>query len=319
MQKLVIHAGIHRTGTTALQTLLFANRQELAHRGFSYPFQKKNHQELAWQLHRGDLTGEAFADMLAASQKSAEDIILLSAEDLSIHKRLNWLAAVKARFDVTAYFYLRRQDHWLNSWYNQHLKWPFDRTKSVMTPQQFLGCLADFYWINYEMTLGKWADALGRERLVVSAVEPGQVTDVLADFCRQNGIPLAELRRDETVPNDSLPVQSLGILRHMNRHVLTTRERNVLNTALRSALGDAVTEVKTPYSPEERNEMIDHFAASNRAVAQRYFGRDELFLAPRPANGEIPFDFEKISQDELLEKWVAPLLRWLLKNPGRQV
>ena len=58
-------------------------------------------------------------------------------------------------------FYLRRQDHWLMSWYNQHVKWPFDREKSRMDPQAFLATLEDFHWLDYERLLGRWSAVLG--------------------------------------------------------------------------------------------------------------------------------------------------------------
>ncbi len=50
---LVIHAGIHRTGTTSLQRFLAENRAALAGRGVGYPGEENNHQALAWALHRG--------------------------------------------------------------------------------------------------------------------------------------------------------------------------------------------------------------------------------------------------------------------------
>ena len=51
--ELVLHAGIHRTGTTSLQRLLAKNRAALAAEGIAYPGEGQNHQPLAWELFRG--------------------------------------------------------------------------------------------------------------------------------------------------------------------------------------------------------------------------------------------------------------------------
>ena len=75
--------------------------------------------------------------------------VVLSGEDFSIHTDLRWLAAVVARHETRAIFSLRRQDHWVMSWYNQHVKWPFDPRKSRMDPVAFLDTIADFHWLDY--------------------------------------------------------------------------------------------------------------------------------------------------------------------------
>ena len=108
--------------------------------------------------------------------------MILSGEDFAIHEDLGWLAPVAARHEVEAVFYLRRQDHWLMSWYNQHVKWPFDRAKSRMDPQAFLATLEDFHWLDYERLLGRWSAVLGEGRVAVAVLEKGQVEDATADF-----------------------------------------------------------------------------------------------------------------------------------------
>ena len=50
--QLVIHAGVHRTGTTSLQRALEKARPALAARGIVYPGTETNQQALAWALHR---------------------------------------------------------------------------------------------------------------------------------------------------------------------------------------------------------------------------------------------------------------------------
>ena len=70
------------------------------------------------------------------------------------------------------------------SWYNQHVKWPFDRQKSRMDPAAFLTTIEDFHWLDYERLLARWSTVLGRSasasvssRRARSRTRP---TDVLA-------------------------------------------------------------------------------------------------------------------------------------------
>ena len=195
--KLVIHAGIHRTGSTSLQRTLARNRAALAARGVAYPGEGQNHQPLAWSLHRGQSGAEAVLALAAEARAAGAGLAVLSGEDFAIHRDLGWLAAVAAEVETRAVFYLRRQDHWLMSWYNQHVKWPFDPVKSRLDPQAFLAAIDDFYWIDYARLLGRWSAALGEGRVAAAVLETGQVEDVTTDFLARLGIDAAGLELDE--------------------------------------------------------------------------------------------------------------------------
>src|SRR4051812_46679753 len=121
--RLIIHGGIHRTGTTTLQRFLAGNRDTLLKQGILYPFEAVSHQRLAWDVFAGRKTGEDVLSQLqsaAAEMSTSPAVILLSGEDFCIHKDLGWLGPLRANFEVEVVFYLRQQDDWLMSWYNQH-------------------------------------------------------------------------------------------------------------------------------------------------------------------------------------------------------
>ena len=100
--RVVIHAGIHRTGTTSLQRFLAANRAGLAAQGFGYPGDEVHHQSLAWALKRGQAgTAEALALVAAADPA---DTVILSGEDFSIHEDLRWLEGLAAEHETRAVF-----------------------------------------------------------------------------------------------------------------------------------------------------------------------------------------------------------------------
>ena len=117
---------------------------------------------------------------------------------------LGWLAAVAARVDTRAVLYLRRQDHWVMSWDNQHVKWPFDRTKSQdrsrRVPRHARGLpLARLRAAAQTLERGARAGP-GR----VAVLERGQVEDATADFLARlgdrRGRPRARRRAGQRQP-----------------------------------------------------------------------------------------------------------------------
>lgn len=310
--RVLIHAGIHRTGTTNLQIHLSANRDGLAAQGVAYPGEARDHQALAWAILRRE-AGAPEARALVESAAPA-GTVLLSGEDFALHEDLGWLRDLARAHDVRAVLYLRRQDDWLNSWYNQHVKWPFNRAKSRMSPGRFLKAIDDFPWIDFDRLLDRWARALGEDRVAPAVVEPGQVEDVTADFCARAGVDMAPLTRPEARSNDSLPPHVLEIARHLGLFEMSTPERIRVNEALRKGLAAHAGPARTVFSPAQRNAVLDRFEASNRAAARRWFGRDALFLAPRPGPDEPWARLPEIDRDTLLRDWIAPVVRELARR-----
>lgn len=308
--KLVIHAGIHRTGTTSLQGFLADNREVLLRHGVTYPGEGRNHQPLAWSLKQG--RGKA-ADVEDAAGTGGT--VVLSAEDFCIHTDMRWLKELSGRHDIRVVFYLRRQDHWIMSWYNQHVKWPFDRRKCRMGKAEFLDTIGDFHWLDYAVLLDRWGEVLGAENVSAAVVEPGQVENVIEDFITRLGIPSDGLDLAATRKNDSLPVHLLEIARSLGMFDLPPNGRTRVIRALRAGLAHKTQEAKTVYSPEERLRVLERFEASNRAVAERVFGRGKLFLEPPPRPDEPYFSFPEISHQELLQEWIAPVVKELSARP----
>ncbi len=311
--KVVIHAGIHRTGTTSLQGYLSDHRAILPTHGVIYPGDERNHQSLAWSLKQGRCNA-ADVEALIRTQ-GGKGTVVLSAEDFCIHTDLSWLKDLSCVHDVHVVFYLRRQDHWIMSWYNQHVKWPFDRLKSKMGKREFLDSIGDYHWLDYATLIERWTAMLGAGNVSAAVVEPGQVENVIEDFATRIGIPHEKLPADVSRKNDSMPVHLLEVARNLGLFDLAPKARIRLIQALRASLEHKAQSATTVYSPEERNLILKRFEQSNRSVAQRMFGRDSLFLEPSPRPDEPYFDFPKISQELLLQEWITPVVRELAERP----
>jgi hypothetical protein len=309
--RLTLHIGIHRTGTTGLQRGLAANRDRLTAQGKCYPFKGTNHQDFAWALHRGKMSGEDLVKKLEAY--AAESHIILSGEDFCIHHDLGWLPPLKEIYDVEAVVYLRRQDHWLMSWYNQHVKWPFSRRHSVMTPGEFLGCLDEFYWLDFDRMLALWEGALGRQKVHVRIIERGQVSDAIGDFFTLTGIDASRLRLEDTLQNDSLPTEMLEYVRAAGMYDIKNPERVAIIEFLQGVAKSAGLKAKTVYTAAERQGVLDRFARSNAAVARHWFGRDALFLENPPDDGGLYVEGTLAAHGDYDD-----LMRRAIKALGRQ-
>jgi hypothetical protein len=306
----VIHAGIHRTGTTSLQLFLEGNRSALRERGILYPGETRNHQPLAWSLKRNPKDTTEIRKFLDSDPDTKT--VLLSAEDFCIHTDLRWLKEIAGTCKTQAVFNLRRQDHWLMSWYNQHVKWPFDRNKSKMDKTEFLESIGDFHWLDYAALLQRWSMVLGEENVSVAVVEKHQVVDVVDDFVKRLGTPRDGLVFDDQRLNDSLPVHILEVARHLGMFDLPPKARIQLIRALRVGLANKSQPAGTVYSPEERNRVLQRFHTSNQEVARKFFGRDALFLEEPPAPDAPYFHFPQMDRQEFMREWINPVLKHLL-------
>jgi hypothetical protein len=313
--RLTLHAGIHRTGTTTVQRFLAENRAMLLRQGVLYPFDTVNHQKLAWEVFSGRRSGEDVAAQLKAlADRAKPDRLLMSGEDFCIHKDLRWLEPVRRLFEIEAHFYLRRQDLWLMSWYNQHIKWPFDKRKSRMSADEFLQTIDDYYWLNFHWLAENWASAIGRENVHLHVFET--TSDSVSDFCRHAAIDTARAAPGGRVENSSLPPQILEFVRHFEVHSFAPGERTRFLNAVRKVCQEQAYTASNLYSPAIRNLILARFAETNRRVAEEYLGIPDgrLFAEDRVAESEPSVSSQLPESEELMERLVVPLVRAIVTS-----
>jgi hypothetical protein len=277
-KKLLIHAGVHRTGTTVIQTVLAKNASQLKQRGIFYPQYYNqpdagNHTRLAWDLNSNKTDEVALRQWAKEISRRRARVVILSAEDFSILKDLWFLDCFLETFDVEAIFYLRRQDDWLNSWYNQHVKWPFDARLCRSTPTEFLAHLDEFHWIRYFDLLERWSAKLGKERVRVRVFEAGQIENPVADFWDLCGVdfPLETGYR----LNASVPVDQLELLRRLG---MLQFSPNVRYQIIR-ALGELPNSgMYNAFPASIRRLVLDRYTTQNQKVAEQYLGRTDKIL-----------------------------------------
>lgn len=307
--RILIHAGVQRTGSTALQRFLTMNRGRLMKLGFRYPGGRKTHHRLSHALRRGEAGAE---EMLAIDPpETGARTVILSAESFCQHADLGWLAEVRRRRHVEVVFYLRRQDHWIASWYNQNIRVPFDRRLATATPDRFLRQIGTFHWLDYAALIDRWSKALGPDAVSARIVEPGQVDDVVTDFCVLAGFDGTAMEHPGERRNASLPVHLIEIARCLELSGLEPAARARVEAALRTTLAHKAAPGAALLSPAQRKTILARYETSNAALAAQRFGRESLFLEPPPADDAPVFAFPDLDRETLLREWIAPVVRAL--------
>lgn len=278
-KRLIVHMGVHRTGTTAIQETLKKNRSSLLEQGVLYPrlFGEDAHIALPGRLKKRRLSAKMLREEIKKADTDETHTVILSAEDFCTLKRFTFLRELQKEFDVEVVLYLRRQTEWLESWYNQHIKWPWDRRFSSISVEKFLKKSWRFYWMDYYKLLRRIERVVPRDNICVKTMEAQGVVDSGADFFAYAGIDVQRLDKAEEA-NASLTSMQIEVLRHLDLIDRDSKERWKLISALKQMRLAGDDGSKIILNDAQAEKIAKRFARSNRLVAQHYFGRSALFM-----------------------------------------
>ncbi len=233
--RIVLHIGLEKTGTTSIQAHCQRHAQALRAQGILYPSDlgPGNHVDLATAFAAFELTGDmrlragvgteaelaSFGAQVVARLKrqvarARPRCLLLSNEHLSSRcygAEIGRLRDMLAGFsdDVRVLVYLRRQDRAVLSLYSSYLKGQGTRDLAHMA--------AGTPWLDYRALLARWADAFGRDRLVVRRFPPPRGS-LIEDFSAAAGLPPLPEVPDDTRANRSLDPRQRGAAGAAQRH-----------------------------------------------------------------------------------------------------
>ena len=314
---LYLHIGAHRTATSSIQEFLQANFDALLGQGVFHPYGVARHNDLMKKIFSGARKVEDIArtlDSRATQRNPAIDRITLSDEDISMREDLTALAAFREHFDVKILFSLRRQDLWLESWYRQNVKWQWDPLLAHCSFNDFMARRETFHWIDYDAFLKKLEALFGRENILLSVFEKSQMPGgPVAEFCRRIGIEDRSGFTDPPHANASVSGEVTEFMRHLPLDLLDTPTRVAVQRELlrldQDFLEHSDARSDLLLDRPAREAVMQRYAAGNRAVAQRYFDREELFLEDLPP-ADAPLARLRLPEDSgtLIEQYVGPLL-----------
>ena len=188
---LFIHIGFGKTGTTAIQDFLFANRNQLLENRLIYPetgLEGSGHHGLSplgCQSLSDDLQ-KAYRFLCDQLNANSQSSMLLSSENYSfMHKDcIRHLGNLFAKQNVNIIFYVRSQPRLIESTYLQWQKVGVD----------YLGSIDRFFQVHQEafdfmVRIEPWIEAFGEDSIRVRLYDERIIgKDVRVDFLRLIGI-----------------------------------------------------------------------------------------------------------------------------------
>lgn len=314
---LYLHSGVHRTATTSFQGFMFRNFRDLMARGIFYPYRVRRHVALMDRLmpRRPEVAPQSVAEVAAEMKRRAEaksqelDRIVLSDEGMSVRHDLSPLAAFGEHFDVRVIFAMRRQDLWLESFYQQNVKFQWDPDLAHATLEEFLARRGRFHWIDYDARVEMLEEVFGPKNLELVVFEKENMPGgPVAELCRRIGLEDLSGLSDPPHANYSLSLEMLEVLRHLPLDQMEGPVRQqVINACTRVAPGRGDSNLLL--SSERRAAILEEHAASNARLARRRFGRNALFTEPLPpANAPLTRPELPASPEALLEEILGPVL-----------
>lgn len=330
--KLFLHIGTHKTGSTAIQQLLWSNRDNLAAQGILYPDLKMGthaHHEFAWATGIGpqrpknrprirSWTDQIFSlgadrvDSGSASKRRHTPIhtVVLSSEEFEFVQNTAELRHLAELFDARIVAYLRKQDHYLESSYNQQVRMYGIRFPGSI--YQFAFTINPFARYNFRLLLQRWETIFGRENIIVRPYgTTGTGSDIRADFLHIIGASTAEMNFPEVEverDNVSLHAAALPYLARINEVNLPPPVHRQVILALHEMIPRVANARLLQY--EETTRFYQSFEKSNEWVFKRYLGStaDPFAELIRDEGNEQYIDHNDIDNDllfRLLQQYQA--------------
>lgn len=315
---LYLHIGAHRTATTSTQKYLRLNANKLLSQGFFMPFGVSRHFDLFNRLFDGRTTVLEASETIsqrADSKDATVHSVILTDEDICMRRNLEVLESFREYFDVKIVFSMRRQDLWIESWYQQNVKWQWNPELSHLRFEDFLDRRSEFFWIDYDTMVDRLEAFFGAENLIPLVFEKSQMPDgPVAAFC--DAIGLTDRDGFDKAPhtNTSLSPMMTEFMRTLPLHEMPGPVRRVFEQACSQADKELDVENRSTLflDHKDRRALLAEFEPGNHSVARRLFDRDQLFFEPLPDPDAEPADkFLPENSYETQERLVAPFVRAL--------
>lgn len=317
---LYLHIGTHKTGTSAIQNYLKLNKKILRKQGYLYIQAKRK------EYYERVKTGEGYAVTSAQYKKyqklkslynHKKKCVIISNETFSHVKNIEEIRRFLDDTKIKIICYLRRQDYFLESYYNQTVKnGIFFRDISEFNPS---------YGLDYYTFINRWASVFGKENIIVRPYEKGQLKNQnsIDDFLEILSIRHTNgFRTFYENPNPRLSPETLCYMRHFNAIAANKKiARLIRDPLMQYSFQKAKTSTGSIFynqsilTPQQRLEIIQRYDSSNRRVAKEFLNREDGILfyesLPEAAPHNMP---AKCMTDQSL----AEITDYLLKKKRKQ-
>lgn len=309
--KLLVHIGMPKTGTTALQNFLSINNDILEKYGWSYPSLNEErttalgHWEQkttgngyqmydAWVVNNFKPEWDKW--MKIVLKLLEERNVIISAENIYECGTNKFIEALKEEYEnIKVAIYLRRQDRAIESRYNEHVK----AGDKFDTFQEFVDSDDTYkHSLEYKLKLDEIGQIVGKENVIVRVYEKQQLTgnNTITDFLSVLEIPTSnddwkkskqtnvflggnylEIKRiiNSVRSVDSVLESKNGIWSWSDWNVLTNFQETCLKL---SGFFNQEKGEHGFFTLDKRKEFLGKFASCNEQVAREYLHREDGIL-----------------------------------------
>jgi peptidoglycan/xylan/chitin deacetylase (PgdA/CDA1 family) len=317
-KQVVLHVGTWKTGTKALQKFFALNRQALEREGVQYPLTRgAPYMEGGNQTYQNRVATSGGADRRERLKALAHEVhastcnlCLISHENICNLPQSQLLEFVSCLPGCTfkIVLYLRRQDSYAESLYNQHVK----------AGAAFPGTFEEHFTryrerYDYHRMILKLAAVFGAQSILVRPYEKQQFhgETLFADFMHHvldqelaGRYALPDRDQNARLDRDALEFKRLinrldGPREHkrqIGKHLI--RYCETVDPRIREAF-----QAHTLLSPERRIQLLQSFADGNAWIAREYLGRPDgvLFLQPSPSPEDAWTPYPGLGADKAAE------------------
>jgi hypothetical protein len=314
--QIVLHIGANKTGSSAIQTFIRNNVGLLSQHNYFVPDRllgtsNKVTGEHVFSIEKyfGQNDTDGLTDIISnLAQHAAKNKkkLLLSGENMSNPGRFNFFAKLASVADIKVIFYIRRQDEFVtSSWQQWHSKIEHDFHGWLILALRQLG--------NWEQIINGWTSVLGKDAIILRVFERDEFPEgnIMQDFLQCLGIDSQKITADYTgdMSNPSFS-DIITPLVAGNRAIFENANDNEFYKLVQKLTGDLYVKKKrvSLLTPIQRDKIIEFYRGQNQRVCQKYFpGRPRLFSAVDHSK------YDYLSESEMIDEQMKFLTTMLFK------
>lgn len=307
-RRVFLHVGMPKCATTTIQAALLDKQEALRGLGISYDMPEGpaaegqgNAARLAISILRD--REEAIEEALDFFSRGAGDVVLSSEAFAALFKSaaaIRFVEALQGRgFKVSVIALFRRQDHWLESDFKQHVKGSRTWNGSIL---ELLEKRTQQDVLNYALFTLYWGKYVGRDQVFTKVIRPGGARRDPVNFVlEQIGAKSLCYAEGDTVPtaNVSPPTGLIEPARLLKCEMMEAGASAAeVDVALDRFFAEAPGLVEVPkrrfLMPHVlRQEVVDRWKGSNHDLERRagHVGKFDVEVA-QDAASEVPLEEE---------------------------
>ena len=296
--RVYLHIGMDKCGTSYLQETLRLNRKSLEHHGITYlPVGRMGIKYRSSMLQLHDPKQMEEWHRVAARINQVNGTVLFSYEGLYHLTTDKWriVRQLLAPRELHIILYLRHQSDMMASGLAQRIKNSTSKYDYRFHVEEETGYFSSLSFQNLLGRFKEFPDSSIHLRLYEksSFYRNNLVSDFLDILNLDADIPGNEgFTRRPSIANPTLDVEGIHIMSELKR---TGAKDHQLKTARSYLTEHSLLDGHTFIPQRVLNLVADHVEADNQAVAQRWFNRTRLFLDP-PRYSWRPLDITRLGK-----------------------